>query len=50
MDEEIKEFYEYYFQHREGMLEGSCQDVQENFQQTVTLPLAENEIDRQLDV
>ena len=26
MDEEIKEFYEYYFQHREGMLEGSCQD------------------------
>ena len=32
------------------MLEGSCQDIQENFQQIVALPLAENEIDQHLDV
>ena len=50
MDEEIKEFYEDFFQHREGMLQGSFQDIQENFQQTVALPLPENEIDEQLDV
>ena len=50
MDEEIKEFYEDYFQHQEWMLEGSCQDIKENFQQIVTLPLAENEIDQHLDV
>ena len=50
MDEEIKEYYEDYFQHREGKLEGSCQDIQENFQQTVALPLDGNEIDQHLDV
>ena len=32
------------------MLEGSCQDIQENFQQTLALPLVENEIDQHLDV
>ena len=44
MDEEIKEFYKDYVQHREGMLEAICQDIHENFQQTVALPLDENEI------
>ena len=32
------------------MLEGSSQDIQENFQQTVALPLAENEINQHIDV
>ena len=32
------------------MLEGSRQDIQENFQQTIALPLADNEIDQHLDV
>ena len=32
------------------MLEGSCQYIQENFQQTVALPLAENEINQHIDV
>ena len=32
------------------MLEGSCQDIQENFQQTVTLPLDENKIYQHLNV
>ena len=50
MDEKKKEFYEDYFPHQEGMLEGSCQDIQENFQQKVSLPLVENEIDQHLDV
>ena len=50
MDEEIKEFHEDYFQHREGMLEGSYQYIQENFQQTIALPLAKNEIEQHIDV
>ena len=32
------------------MLEGNCQYIQENFQQTVALPLDENEIDQHLHV
>ena len=50
MDEEIRQFCEDYFQHQEGMLEGSCQDIQEKLYQTVTIPLAKNEIYQQLDV
>ena len=46
----LKSFMKTIFQNQGEMLKGSCQYIQENFQQTVALPLDENEIDKHIDV
>ena len=43
MDEEIKEYYEYYFQHQKDMLDDNCYDIQQDLQLNIVNPLAKNE-------